>query len=455
MISIRLISVLTLAVAVSGLACGRKQVETSILVVTFDSLRADSVYERPQDAPNLVSLMAVGAHFSRAFAPAPWTLPSLVSLLTGLSPFSHGVRDPNSAFPSNAVSLPELLGRLGFDTAVVGYSPFFGPEYRLTDGFDHSEVFWKTVSPEGDISGRRRPLVSTKELTDRAVAWLRSRDRRRTFLWVHYYDPHLPYTPPSEWLSDDAPGSTDFTEFFDPNDEAFQHSPGPDARNRARELYQAELRYADSQFGRLLEVLRELGRYHDSLIIATSDHGEEFWEHGDFAHGRSLFDEVLQIPLIVKLPGDRHERTVHRPVSLESIVPTILSVVQPDAGNSEFPAQSLGTIIGHPTAEPQAGALLATSVMRGEDQVAVRLGRWKYIAGLETGRVRLFDIESDPKETTDLSAREPDALSELRDVLHDTLRSHAILAERMGIEVPSLSENPERLERLRDLGYLQ
>ena len=181
---------------------------------------------------------------------------------------------------------------------MVGYSPFFGPEYRLTDGFDHSEVFWKTVSPEDDISGRRRPLISTKELTDRAVAWLRSRDRRRIFLWVHYYDPHLPYTPPSEWLSDDAPGSANFTEFFDPNDEAFQRSPGPTARNRARQLYQAELRYADSQFGRLLEVLRELRRYDDSLIIATSDHGEEFWEHGDFAHGRSLFDEVLQIPLI-------------------------------------------------------------------------------------------------------------------------------------------------------------
>jgi len=424
--------------------CRRERAASRIVIATFDSMRADAAI-----SPNLKALADDGISFSRAYAPAPWTLPSLASMLTGLSPFAHGVRTYDSGLPVEALSIPRLLSENGFATALIGFSPFFEPDYGLTAGFGDLEAHWRTS--RNNPTGRALPMVGSPDLTLGALKWLRAHRDEPFFLWVHYYDPHLPYAPPSEWLPDQAR----FGAFYDDHDTAFRSMPLDAARSTARQLYDAEVRFVDSQLGKILRLLRELAVYDDTLVVAASDHGEEFWEHGSFAHGRSLYDEVLRIPLVIKPPWRGGPTISREQVSLEALFPTIADVAGLTFDSSALSHRSLRDVIeGRGEGKP-ASPLLATSVTRGEDQVAVRFGRWKCIVGLETDEALLFDVENDPLEQDDVAASEASAMATARSTLQGGLHAELLRKEALGMPPRPVSPADQRLERLRTLGYVQ
>jgi arylsulfatase A-like enzyme len=252
--------------------------------------------------------------FERAQAPSPWTLPSFASLMSGVSVPVHGTIDSTVAFPDEIPTLAEQLAsraamsRAGSDavrfSSACGASTADSITMISTPALQNR---WPSLGAR--ILDAVRPRhdrgdVTTSEITDLALAWMREHRSRPFFLWCHFFDPHLPYDPPSRFRPPGDPPPRvgyELASMHPIRDGEFV--PTEEEKAWIRELYLGEVRYVDEEVGRLLAFWPELGPPEETLIILTSDHGEEFWEHGGFEHGHTLYQEVLHVPFIVSLPG--------------------------------------------------------------------------------------------------------------------------------------------------------
>jgi arylsulfatase A-like enzyme len=231
-------------------------------------------------------------------------------------------------------------------------------------------------------------------------------------------------------------------------------SPSRVERDWVRDLYRAEVRYTDRSVGALIESLERLGLYEDSLIVFTSDHGEEFWEHDGYEHGHSLYREVLAVPLIVKLPRSSSRAEVARPVSTEGVMATILDVSGVPYERESLSSGSLAPLWG--PAPPDDGPILSTGTLYYEDRVAIHVGGFKYIQSLVTGREELYDLERDPAERVSLAGAAAEKVHRARELLAEVERGARKTKELHGS--PAADEVPldaSMEERLRSLGYLQ
>ena len=281
-------SVLAIAAALLGAAAPSRP---NVLLLSIDTLRADHVgaYGAPQGStPALDALAGDGLRFENAISPVPLTRPAHASLLTGLLPPEHGIRDnlPAKLDPS----IPTLATRLkaeGYHTAAFVGSFLLGRGSGLEAGFD---VFGDgSNAGTGDLVGagaeRRAEAVAAEALEFLSTA------RAPFFLWVHFYDPHAPYDPPGAFSGNG---------------------------------YAGEIAYANSQAGRILDRLRALGLADSTLVVATADHGEGLGDHGEDEHGVLVYEETLRVPLIVRGPGIAPGRVEREPVSLSHIAPFLL-----------------------------------------------------------------------------------------------------------------------------------
>ena len=236
----------------------------------------------------------------------------------------------------------------GYRTAATGDNSLLKPAHNLTQGFEDYNFFPKR-SMGGSFGAvlletRRRfqPEVSTEGLTDLFADGVRANRKNDFFLWFHYYDPHGPYAPPPRFLPEESPEPGVGTH-FDRSKEVRggQFVPSLQERDWIRKLYESEVRYVDQSIGKLLVILDQLELYRDSLIIFTSDHGEEFWEHAGLGHGHSLHDELLWVPLIIKLPQEASRGQISTPVDTTSLTPTVLELCGISCRADGFSAGSL------------------------------------------------------------------------------------------------------------------
>lgn len=410
-----------------------------MILISIDTLRADHLgfwgYER-DTSPNLDRLARESWAFKSSTSQAPHTIPSLLQLMTGQF-FQHERIAPEST------ALAEYLKLHGYRTAAVVDNPIV--ELQVTDlqrGFDHfyandvldrdqAQQHWKTKMP-ADV------------ITRQAVRWLdeHAEDERPFFLWLHYFDPHDPYMPP---FTADLPFAREVTDTEWTGDIRntflFQPSrPGSSFEEKDRQhlvnLYDAEIYYVDQALGDLFAHLEETELFDASLIVVTADHGEAFGERGRFTHGKSVHQEEIHVPLVVKPPFYRDPpREVLAPTQNVDILPTITSLVGIDP-----PARVDGRDLSTETPER------AHVIWR--DWVVLRTERYKLLSNEHTGETMLFDLVEDPGETRNLAAEEPEILRELVAEKDAWLETLPVSAE----EVRRLSR--EEVERLEALGYL-
>ncbi len=298
-----------------------------IIFIVIETLRADRVrlWGGPRHTmPNLEDAAAESYIYQETISAAPWTLPSVSSILTGLSPSAHGVTAYEDVLHPSANTLPERLKEVGYETAFFGVNSLFEADRGVDQGFD-------TYYGIDEIPGT--------QLLAELDGYLRHRERSRPlFLYVHIFEPHCRYQPPDymEALYWPAPpalqtGRTITEDQWRTMHECFQlnlRSGEPILEvDRYLAAYDAELRYADHLLGVLLERLKAEELYDNALLAITGDHGEAFWEQGDFGHGRTLNEAVVRVPLIIRPPGglDTGAQTISAPTSLLDLAPTALT----------------------------------------------------------------------------------------------------------------------------------
>ncbi len=321
-----------------------KKTRPDVTLIIIDTLRADrlSCYGNPRlTSPNLDQLAARGSRFEQCMAQSSWTRPSMASLHSGVYPSSHGCTDLHKVLPQSAWTIAEALQSNGYVTGGFSANAGLSPAYGFAQGFD---AFWNTDLQELSrftMYGRLRHVFmkhvmkvnpdnhygDAETLTDQVVRWLGGGRDAPVFTYVHYLDPHWPYTP-EEYLID-GPQPAAFEDVQRLSAQAlypFDVLPRPpdSAIDSAQHYYDAEIRYCDRSIGRLLDHLKSIGNLDpDDVVIVSSDHGEQFYEHGSWGHGTSMFHEELHVPLIVA-GGGVPARTVEQQVRLIDVYPTIL-----------------------------------------------------------------------------------------------------------------------------------
>lgn len=436
------------------------------ILITVDTLRADvlSVYDgEAPETPSFEALAEESVVFDRARSDSSWTLPSLASLLTGLPSLSLRVGRGSDVLPLEVPTLAERFRDAGYYTAAVAQNPLLDPRLNYFQGFEEYALI-EELNPEQESLGREilQALLpaqyrasSTEGVTAVAEQWLQRNHGRDFFLWIHYYDPHVPYAPPPAYMPHgEAPpriGSN-----FNLQDRVRRglRLTGEE-RDWAKKLYLAEVEYIDSHIGRLVSLLRELGVYDDALIALTSDHGEEFWEHGRFEHGHSLYDEVLRVPLFIKLPGSTATGRVETPVSNRFVAPTFLEAAGLEINDRCSNPPSLSGLWRGASGE-EFGPYTATSTMYYDELHAILAGNLKLIRSATGGRDELYDLAADPGETRSLAGVNTGAGELLGQALDDLEASYERLLDCYGAtasEAPRRS--PAAIEKLRSLGYIQ
>ncbi|HSS48424.1 MAG TPA: sulfatase [Thermoanaerobaculia bacterium] len=429
-----------------------------ILLITVDTLRADALSCYRAQTPGTPALDALAGDsvvFRQARSAAPWTLPALASAMTGVSPQVHLATELGGRVPDRLTTIAEVLRRAGYRTAALVSSPLLGRAAHLDQGFQEYTAF----PGETGMAGTRP--ADPDRLAGLASRWLRGKDKDRFFLWVHFYDPHTPYEPPAAYLQglEPPPGMRrDLTVEEHLAIRLRQRDPAPAEREWVRQLYRAEVRWVDAAVGTLIAELKRSGHYEDTLIVLLSDHGDEFWEHGRVGHGHTLYEELLRVPFLVKLPGDPggHRRgEIGTPVSTASLAATILDLAGKPLPPSFPAAPSLAPWLRGETEAilPGPEPLLSTGVQRLEEQEAILFGGFKLIRWETSGRQELYDVDHDPEETADLAASAPRKVKE-GGLLLDRRDAESNRARKeLGLHRERVTLDPEAMKRLRALGY--
>jgi arylsulfatase A-like enzyme len=451
----------------------------NIVFILIDTLRADHLpfygYSR-QTAPNLTALSRESATFTKMYAQAASTKPSVATLFSSVYPALHHVHDNADFLPDSYTVLAEVLQKAGYRTFGISANANVSPTFGYAQGFDEFRVT-KTDSPFrltflgrvaedaigtsrlGQLLGEHREIVPRAEtITDQTLEWVERNRQGPLFLYVQYIDPHYPYEPPA------------------PYDQQFDHrkEPGrrrggvdplaliPASRDRAAvgetlDRYDGEILYNDAHLGRLLQGLRAMDVLRDAIIVVTSDHGEEFYEHGNEGHGKSLYEEVVHVPFVMAWPGRIAPANVDRPVGLIDVMPTLLELTDIPTPAAAQGVSFAGDLRG---TAPAAGTARKLFGQVSFDRLAFEMvldGTTKLIRNLRgprAGRDELYDLATDPLERTEISAQAPRWATQMREELSlfnafVTRLAPGTTAQR----VQKLDRDTERA--LRSLGYVK
>ncbi len=437
---------------IAGTDSGRNTTRPNILLVVVDTLRADHLgfmgYPKPT-SPHLDNFATDTIIFSQALAHAPWTSPSVAALLTSQYPGALGFADSKEpARPDDEVLyLAEILRNQGYPTTAIVSHTYIGSRLGFDQGFERFE--------ESDARGP--DYVSSASVTDKAVHFLEGQGEKPFFLLLHYFDPHFAYQLHEEFNFDpDYEGDVQSGESYGKLlQRARNETLSEDDVTFIRALYDSEIRFTDQHLGRLFKHLRDRDLYDDTLIIFTADHGEAFLDRKDrwIGHGKTLFQELIHVPLAIKLPASEGAGTiVNTPVGLIDVVPTLLELFDIPLPNrhrfegSVLPLNDLDVLSQLPPTP-----VFSETLARNRWLQSVVEGQWKLILNRETQKLRLFDLAADPLETTNLADREPATTRRLMGALRSW--SASVDERRQGAGSPA-SFTTEEEDRLRALGYL-
>ncbi|HEX4823175.1 MAG TPA: sulfatase-like hydrolase/transferase [Candidatus Polarisedimenticolaceae bacterium] len=408
----RALVVLLLAAA----ACGRPAppAHPNILLVTLDTTRADHLgaYGNKDAATPVFDRIAKeGVLFESVWTPTPLTTPAHASLMTGLYPAAHGVRNNGRLrLPAEAATLASVLAAAGYETgAFVGAFPVSRP-FGFATGF-------KTFDDDfgQDEKGRSRPERTADQVAARAMPWLAkmAKEDAPFFAWVHFYDAHDPYTPPSPYAE----------------------------RFRARP-YDGEIAFADATLGRIVGALRDAGVLDRTVVAVAGDHGEGLGDHGEPTHGLLLYEPMIHVPLAIRAPWTvAAGKRIAAPASLVDLAPTLAALAR-----VPFPEVDGADLFGRgaPARDVYAETHFAAEEFGWAELSAVRRGPAKWI---EAPRPERYELDTDAREAENLAGRDPAADAALRQALRGASSRH-----RLASSAASLDD--EALAKLQSLGYV-
>ncbi|MEE9270454.1 MAG: sulfatase [Candidatus Krumholzibacteria bacterium] len=404
----------------------------NVVLITVDTLRPDRLgyngHSRPT-SPAVDALAGEGIVFTDCYSVSGWTLPSLATLFTGRYPSDHGATDFHWSMDVVLPTMAGILRRRGYDTRGFVSHVILKPSYGVAEGFSQYDYSSLNVGHPHDVA-------TARQLTDLALASIETIDEP-FFLWVHYFDPHFKYLPHARW-----------------------HSFGLADIDR----YDQEIAHTDSEIARLLALLRKKKLYDDTVIIFTSDHGEEFGEHGAKYH-YTLYEEVLRVPLIIKVPGA--EPAVKRMrVEQIDLLPTVMALVQIDPREGEvFPGRNiLATPPGaeerpafferdRPPPYNQRGILYdgykLVFIERADSTriPATSQGTYVKITNVHPG-IYMYDLSKDPAERTNIYSDSNPKAKELLVMLAEHFSTEPARAQEVRVD-------DTLREKLRSLGYIQ
>ncbi|MDP6980762.1 MAG: sulfatase [Myxococcota bacterium] len=428
----------------------------NVLVILLDSLRADHLTPYGADArdtPHLAELASQGVVFTRARTNATWTRPSVVSMFSSRYPWQHGVLTPDALLPASLPYLPEMLGAAGYRAVGASGNDMVSALFGLDRGFESLASLRR--SPRYRTS--RDPAERAQIVWDALLAGPSTGDRP-FFAYLHQLDPHSPYRPPTrfrrQYLGDRDDSLSQSAERLEDIRHLRMRSEALDPRqvDTFARLYKGEVAFMDAYVGELMQQLEIRGLAKNTLVVFTSDHGEEFYEHQSMGHGHSVYEELLRVPLILRLDGVLPAGLrIDTPVELLDLAPTLLDMLGQPIPEA-MQGQSLLPLVASPDSthpRPQ----LATS---GEPaQHAIQWGKFKLVRRMpatvgENTEFRLFDLEADPRERRDISKNFPVTTSALVDLLDRDLRRAATTREA----VPRATIDAETLEALKAIGYV-
>jgi arylsulfatase A-like enzyme len=453
----RVRTALFVAMAVAGLACSRGGERTpapakplNVIVIVVDTLRADHVgtlgYDR-STTPFIDRFASDSLVFERARSQAACTFPSVNSLLTSRYPGVF-IRQPEGqmGIPPETMSISEILQQRGYSTIAVSASHIVRAtptEYNPGGGFGRGfDTF---------VEGCRWRHGTC--LSKKASAEL-DQIEEPFFLYLHYMEPHSPYQPPKNWkyrFAGDYDGY-DFIREGDPNPIAkmlFDDGPELDISDRDLahlvDLYDEEIRFFDGVFRRLIGRLEAQGLLDRSLLVLTSDHGEEFLEHGLITHCRGIWDTVTRVPLILRIPGVEGGRRISAAAANIDIVPTIVDYLGIVGEDFEFQGSTLRPLIEGRDTGPRY-AFADQGRYRSVDD-----GRYHLILDAANGSVSLFDVRTDPLEQIDLYTDDHPEASRLGTALNQWLEN---IGQRFRLD-RALADAKTKEDELRALGYIE
>jgi arylsulfatase A-like enzyme len=449
---ISIVAIAALAAGVMTLTrCGPAEYSrpgNNVILISIDTLRSDHLgcygYER-DTSPIIDRFSEDAVTFLTTYAQSSSTAASHASIFTSLLPAHHGAHFSGpSAMPDRLVTLAECLQDDGCHTFSYNDGGQVSARFGFGQGFD------EYINIRHGASGHSNFIHTAFKTID----WLRNRDGGRFFLFLHTYHTHHPYTPPKRFV--DAMGE-DYQGDL-PDEASFelleQINNGERLVTRSDKahivtLYDAEIRQMDVAFGLIVDELKEQGLYDDALIVLTSDHGEEFGEHGTMGwHSHTLYDELLSVPLIIKFPGnDFAGKTVTEQVRSIDIMPTVLDVL-----DIEIPAQCMGRSLLPLVRGRRDGPRPSVSQrdVKGMAPATLHSGRWKYYRRQNHPQPLLFDLDSNTGELHSSAADHPDVVADLERQLVDILARRPTILDGEDVEIPD-----ELQDQLVALGYAE
>lgn len=402
------------------------QSEPSIILITLDTVRADRMGflgSKSGLTPQIDALALQGVVFEQTYSQAPLTPVSHATILSGTYPRYHGVRDFGSRLPDSIPYLPETLHARGYRTAAFVSSIILDPKNGFSPGFERGFEVYDAGFHRAKRGEKRLDSMQRRgeETVRRALDWVEKNKEGPIFLWVHIWDAHDPYEPPS------------------PFKERYASRP-----------YDGCIAYVDSTVGKLLAGLRRAGKYENSLIAVMSDHGESLGEHGENTHGVFLYDSTISVPLAIKFPAARFagQRVTAR-ASLVDVAPTLLEAAH-TAVPAEMQGQSLLPLIGGEIGEDRPSFAESEYSKRGfgwSSLESLRAGKFLYV---KAPHPELYDRAADPREGRNLVDENKLPAARLAVQLE-------AFSKKAGANAPESAKavlDPESLEKLRALGYV-
>ena len=458
----------------------------NVLVYVVCTLRPDhmSLYGYGRDTtPFLKKLGTSAVVFDAAYSQAPWTKPSVASLMTSLHAAAHGLVNDTDTIPKAAPTFAEQLRAAGYVTASIVANPFAGRTSGLDRGFDYMMEYPVVQRNRTDALDRG---TDSAAINRAILPWIERHRDEPFFLFVQSTDPHAPYRPPADEEARFAePGATaafnrDYAKLRDIRaygggatvSQAEMRAKGVDVETyikRAKDRYDAEIAHNDKSIEQLIGKLKDAGVLDSTLVIIASDHGEEFWEHGFGAHGHSVYNELIRVALLMWNPRlFPSPRRVSEPVQLIDIMPTVLEMVDVKVP-SGIHGQSLVPLLkGQPfsrTAPVMASKLALPKAKEGggvpenlTDSFARIDGRWKFIYRSQASRAglsqfELYDRNADPGDLGDLASQQKEVAGKFKDQVVEWVDLQKQVRKQLGPGGTSQID-PQTLERLRSLGYV-
>jgi arylsulfatase A-like enzyme len=415
----------------TALSCGTENQQLNVIVIGVDTLRPDYLGcygSEHNTSPNIDRLAANGVVAETAIRQAPWTLPSFATVFTSLYPTQHGATTVDTRMRTGFPTLASILKDAGYATGAIVNVPVLKPEFGVSRGFDHYDVGPPDMKRVAD------------EVTDDALGWIDLQRGKPFFIFAHYFDPHLAYSPPAPYdtlFDPDYSGS--LRNSFDVG-RFCPRNKGRDAllnkikslssadSNHIESLYRGEIAFTDQAIGKLLGELERRNLREHTLIVFLADHGEEFFDHGGLDHGHSLFGELIRVPLIFGLPGIIPEnKRISQYVRLLDVTPTILDILGLTAPANLEGISLKSLLLGNGKIDDADSGLLPLGTCYSEalsnsmSRKSIIRYPWKLIYDLVREEKMLFNIEDDPGEKRNLVEEYPKIVGSLEEQLIKTV----------------------------------